>query len=287
MGTSSSSSGPKGQTPLLPSWATGNNNKPSQGQDQNSNSNGDTTKGGDSKKSSNQNTAAESNNQYYSLTTVKGSLKRIVNKRKGASFKSAGKSYVRKTGGHRSATLSSAMGVITGSNYLGFFSGAAKDGLEQTLRNFDLSNCIGKSTEEAFAKIANKIAPKGSTNDEAIARAAVMIAFDKVYEKFIENDKDINSLDHLDEETLGEIVIEFVSAYIFGKWVYEAGLALERNDLSESQVIDLENEMRVFVTGEVKSGLEKVDILSLDITAGEGHKVIEDIFDLAYSTLEK
>ena len=45
--------------------------------------------------------------------------------------------------------------------------------------------------------------------------------------------------------------------------------------------------MRVFVTGEVKSGLEKVDILSLDITAGEGHKVIEDIFDLAYSTLEK
>jgi SNF2 family DNA or RNA helicase len=43
------------------------------------------------------------------------------------------------------------------------------------------------------------------------------MAFDKLYEKFIENEKDINSLDHLDEETLKEIVIEFVSAYIFRK----------------------------------------------------------------------
>ena len=162
-----------------------------------------------------------------------------------------------------------------------------KEGLVQTLEKYDLSDCLGKSTEEAFAKIANKIAPIGSTNDEAISRLAVMMAFDKLYEKFIENDRDINSLDHLDEETLREIVIEFVSAYIFEKWVYEAGLALERNDLSESEAIDLENEMRVFVTGEVKSGLEKVNILTLDITEGEGHKVIEEIFDLAYSTLEK
>lgn len=269
MGTSSSSSGPKGQTPLLPSWAAGNGNKLSQDQAYNS--------------------VSDSNNinQNYNLTSVKGSLTRIVNNTNGATFKNAGRSYVRRTGGHRSATLSSKMGVATGSNYLGFFSSASRDGLAKTLEKYDLSDCLGKSTEEAFAKIANKIAPIGSTNDEAISRLAVMMAFDKLYEKFIENDKDINSLDHLDEETLREIVIEFVSAYIFEKWVYEAGLALERNDLSESEAIDLENEMRVFVTGEVKSGLEKVNILTLDITEGEGHKVIEEIFDLAYSTLEK
>lgn len=269
MGTSSSSSGPKGQTPLLPSWATGNGNKPSLDQGQNSDS--------------------ESNNniQYSNLTSVKGSLTRIVNKRKGATFKNAGKSYVKKTGGHRSATLSSKMGVATGSNYFGFFSSASKDGLAKTLEKYDLSDCLGKSTEEAFSKIANKIAPIGSTNDEAICRLAVMMAFNNLYEKFIENDKDINSLDHLDEDTMREIVIEFVSAYIFEKWVYEAGLALERNDKSESEVIELESEMRVLVKDEVKLGLEKVNILTLNFTEGEGHKVIEEIFDLAYSTLEK
>lgn len=285
MGTSSSSSGPKGQTPLLPSWATGNNKKPSHDQNHSTDSNGNANN--ESMVDDQENIVTKLNNQYYSLTSAKGSLKRIVNKRTGASFKNASKSYVRKTGGHKRATQSSAMGMTTGGNYLGFFTSAAKDGLEQTLTKYDLSDCLGKSTEEAFAKIANKIAPIGSTNDEAISRLAVMMALDKLYEKFIENDKDINSLDHLDEETLREIVIEYVSAYIFEKWVYEAGLALERNHLSESEAIDLENEMRVFVTGEVKSGLEKVNILSLDITEGEGHKVIEEIFDLAYSTLER
>jgi hypothetical protein len=72
--------------------------------------------------------------------------------------------------------------------------------------------------------------------------------------------------------------LNLLAHIFFEKWVYEAGLALERNDLSESEAIDLENDMRVFVTGEVKSGLEKVNILTLDFTEGEGHKVIEEIF---------
>src|SRR5690606_28044168 len=124
-------------------------------------------------------------------------------------------------------------------------------------------------------------------NDEAIARNAVMMAFDKLCQKLIENDQDITALDQLDEITLKETVIEFVSAYIFKKWVYEAGLALERNDLSESEAIALENEMKDFVTGEVKSGIGKMDVQTLDISQGEGKQVIQNIFDLAYSTLEK
>jgi hypothetical protein len=280
MGTSSSSSGPKGKTQLLPSWATGDNNM--QDQDQNSGMDGVPFKGNDSKEG-----IQHIHDPLYSLTGAKGVLKRIANNRTGANFKNAAKNYVRKTGGHKKATRASAMGVTTGTTYLGFFTGVAKDGLERTLRNYDLSDCIGKSTDEVLAKIANKIAPIGSTNDEAIARVAVMVAFDKLYEKLLENGQDINSLDHLDEETLRDVVIEYVSAYIFKKWVYEAGLALERNDLSESEAIELENEMRVFVTDEIRSGLAKIAILSFDITKGEGRKVVENIFDLAYSTLEK
>jgi len=91
----------------------------------------------------------------------------------------------------------------------------------------------------------------------------------------------------LDEATLKDTIIEFVSAYIFKKWVYEAGLALERNDLSESVAIELENEMKDFVIDEVRFSLKKIDIKTLDISRGEGKKIIQDIFDLAYSTLEK
>ncbi len=280
MGTSSSSSGPKGKTSLLPSWATGDNNM--QDQDQNSGMDGVAFTGNDFIKETHQ-----IQDPLYSLTSAKGVLKRIANNRKGVNFKKAAKNYVSKTGGHNKATRASVMGVTTGTNYLGFFTGVAKEGIDQTLRKYDLSDCIGKSTDEVLAKIANKISPIGATNDEAIARAAVMVAFDKLYEKFLDNGQDISSLDNLDEDTLRDVVIEFVSAYIFKKWVYEAGLALERNDLSESEAIELEDEMRVFVTDEIRSGLAKIDILSFDITKGKGRKVVENIFDLAYSTLEK
>jgi hypothetical protein len=286
MGTSSSGSGPKGRTPLLPNWATEGGDMPETSDDQNpeidlDSSNGDETRNGEQ--------ADNGINGSYAdtLTTAKGAIKRVVNGRSGATFKKAAKAYVKRTGGHKSATRSSSAGISAGGNYLGFFGGVASSGIEQTLRDYDLADCIGKSTEEVFANIANKIAPIGATNDEAIARTAVIMAFDKLCEKLIENDQDITALDQLNEETLKDTVIEFVSAYIFRKWVYEAGLALERNDLSEADAIELENEMKDFVVGEVRSSLGKMDIKTLDITQGEGKKVIQDIIDLTYSTLEK
>ncbi len=270
MGTSSSGSGPKGRTPLLPSWVTGDGDMPDQNDNQNSEM--DSPDGNSSDDSEHLDNNTTGNNYTDTLRTAKSAIKRIANKRNGATFKKAAKEYVKRTGGHRKATTASVVGISAGGNYLGFFGDVARGGLEKTLRDYDLADCIGKSTEEVFAKIVNKIAPSGATNDEAIARTAVIMAFDKLCEKLIESGQDVTALDQLDEETLKDTVIEFVSAYIFKKWVYEAGLALERNDLSEADAIELENEMKDFVVGEVRSSLGKMDIKTLDIAQGEGKK---------------
>lgn len=283
MGTSSSGSGPKGRTPLLPNWATGSGDIPDQDDDHNKETDSSLGNSNDDEHLNN----GIPNDYADTLRTVKGAIKRITNNRRGATFKKAAKDYVKRTGGHKKATLASSAGINAGGNYLRFFSDVASGGIEKTLRDLDLADCIGKSTEEVFARIANKIAPSGATNDEAIARTATMMAFDKLCERLIENEQDITTLDQLDEKTLNDTVIEFVSAFIFKKWVYEAGLALESNDLSEADAIELENEMKDFITYEVRSSLGKMDIKTLNITHGEGKKVIHDIFDLAYSTLEK
>ncbi len=284
MGTSSSGLGPKGRTPLLPNWATGGGQMPEKDDIQIQESD---SSAGDYSNDGEHSNYGTINDYADTLRTVKSAIKRISNNRNGTTFKKAAKDYIKRIGGHKKATLASGAGVSTGSHYLGFFGNVANRGLEQTLRDYDLTDCIGKSTEEVFAKVANKIAPTGATNDEAIARAAVMMAFDNLCEKFIERDQDIASLDQLDEETLKDAVIEFISAYIFKKWVYEAGLALERNDLSEVDAIELENEMKYFVAEEVRLSFGKMDIKTMDITQDGGKKVIQDIFDLAYSTLEK
>jgi hypothetical protein len=283
MGTSSSGSGPKGRTPLLPSWASVGGDVPYMKDDQNQetdSSEGDEVSDGEQADNGLKNDYADT------LATAKGAIKRVVNGRNGATFKKAARVYVKRTGGYKKATIASGAGISAGGKYLGFFGGVASSGIEQTLRAYGLADCIGRSTDEVLTKIANKIAPIGATNDEAIARSAVLVAFDKLCEKLLDKDRDITALDQLNEETLKETVIEFVSAYIFKKWVYEAGLALERNDLSEAEAIELEGEMKDFVVGEVRSSLGKMDIKALDINEGEGKKVIQEIFDLAYSTLE-
>ncbi|MCK8480978.1 Qat anti-phage system associated protein QatB [Psychroserpens algicola] len=280
MGTSASGTGPKGKTPLLPSWANSPDGSPEMEQDDEISQQVEDTPNVTSD-------SALDMIPSQKLTGTKSILTRISNGGGGSSFKTFAKSYIKSSGGSRAATKASIAGINVGRSYLGFLSGVSKDGFNETLQKYDLSDCVGKSSEEVMAKIADRIAPTGSTNDEAIARAAVMIAFDKLYEKILDSGKDINSLDSIDSETLSDTVIEFVSAYIFKKWVYEAGIALERNDLSESEAIKLENEMRFFIQDEVKNGFKKTDISKIDLAQGQGRKLIEDIFELAYSTLEK
>jgi hypothetical protein len=283
MGTSISGTGPKGKSPLLPSWANGTDDSSSSDDEQESQQDVNSGEGDVQDNTDNTSEIRYAN----SLQGAKSSIKRIANNRTGASFKRAVKSYLRSTGGHKNATKSSLSGIKTGGNYINFLGGVSQVGFKETLEKYDLTDCIGKSTEEVFAKIADKIAPIGSTNDESIARAAIMMAFDKLCERMIENNQDLDTLDKLDSETLKETVVEFVSAYIFKKWVYEAGIALEKNNLTETEAVELENEMRNFVRDEVKNGFKKMDMVTFDITEGDGKKMIEKIFNTAYSTLEK
>lgn len=293
MGTSASNGGPKKNTALLPTWAT-NPDSGDIGQNE-----GDSAGNNDNSETEKPDNADVNNNQAEKIlnsdtsaitgnwAAAKGALSRYAKGTGGSSLGKAASSYVRTLGGSSKATKASAKGISTGGIYVNFISGVSSNGFQETLRQYGLADCIGKSSEEVLAKIADRIAPIGSTNDEAIARNAVLISLDALYEKLLNEGKDIDALGSLDEETLKDSVEEFVSTYIFKKWVYEVGLAIEKNELTEKEAIDLEKEIKVFVRDEVKSSLKDKDIIKLNLSAGEGKKMIENIFELAYSTIEK
>lgn len=279
MGTSASSTGPKGSSRLLPSWAEASIDTPAVDDSEVIEPSTDDSSEGE-----------ETNTEHIptqKLSGTKSILTRITNGVKGSSFKNFAKSYIKSSGGSKAVTKASVAGISVGASYIGFLNEVSREGFNDTLEKYDLSDCIGKTGEEVIARIADRIAPIGSTNDESIARVAVMMAFDRLYEKILDSGKDIDELDNINSEMLTDTVIEFVSAYIFKKWVYEAGISLERNDLTEVEALELENEMRVFIRDEVNNEIRKKEVTELDLTQGEGRKLIENIFELAYSTLEK
>lgn len=282
MGTSASNNGPKKNSSLLPSWASSLENTSNDDKSQNGN-NDKPIDSNDSQTSDNSNESAITGN----WAAAKGALSRYARGTNGSSLRKASQSYVKTLGGSSKATKSAVKGIATGGIFLNFVSNISTNGFVKTLEKFGLSDCIGKSSEEVLAKIADRIAPIGSTNDEAIARDATLETLDFLYEKLLEEGKELDSLESLDEQTMKDSVGEYISTYIYKKWLYEVGLAIEKNELTEKEAVALEKEIKEFVRDETKSALREKNILTLNLSEGDGKKIIENIFELAYSTISK
>jgi hypothetical protein len=295
MGTSSSNGGPSGKTSLVPSWYGGGAGD--SGQQAADGGVAGSNPGSGDQNNSDQGQGPNQANQPVAIPTTSGNWKdakiaftRYSKNTGGSNIRKAAKSYVRTLGGSRGATRSASRGVTSGRglvSFLGSVSAPGGGGLSQTLTQLGLTAFIGKSSEETLAKIADAIAPTGATNDEAIARDAILGTLDSLYSKILENGGDINALESLTPEMIKDTVIEYVSVYIFKKWVYELGLAVEKNTVTEKQAIEMEIEIKDFINAEVKLSLQGKTVKQFDLNDSSNQQIIETIFQTAYSTLEQ
>jgi hypothetical protein len=295
MGTSASNGGPKGSPPLLPDWYNpspldkDNQNAP---QDGNNDSDGENDSSNDND-SSNNDSQNQNNSDNETLTNrstdwgkSKGALTRIAKSTSGSSIQKAGRKYVSGLGGRRGATRAASQGRITGGNYASFLGSIASGGISNALQNLNLDNLVGRSSEEICVAIVDAIAPTGSTNDEAIARDALISTLDSLYNKLQENGSDFTNVDSLSLDQIKETLIEYVSNYVFNKWMYELGSAIEKGSVTESDAINLETEVKDLIFIETFERYRDVPVETFNISARSNNAMIEEIFQTAYSILE-
>jgi hypothetical protein len=214
---------------------------------------------------------------------------RYLTNRTPGNLRSAGKSYMRNLGGATSASRSAATGVSAGSrlaSFLGTVSVPTGGGLNQTLSSIGLGAHTGQPPEFLLAKIADSIAPVGATSDEAIAREAVMSTLDWLYTDIVDAGGDITAFETLTAVRIREVVIEYTSCYIYKKWVYELGIAIEKKAVSEQEAIKMEIDIREYIRVEVRTKFQDLTPQQLDLTNPNNQATIEYIFQLAYRTLE-
>lgn len=282
MGTSASNGGPRGNPPLLPDWYTDNNTNPVPAP-------GDGNSQADDQKHQNTPIQDASTKPVLAPTTsnwgqAKGALTRLSNGTSGSSRQKASRNYVKSLGGSGGATKAAAQGVRTGTIYGGFLGSLSSSGVTNAFTNLGLQDLIGKSVEEVCAGIVNAIAPNGATNDEAIAREALIETIDTLYTKLLENDDEVNALNNLTPELIKETLIDYVGNFIFTKWMYELGNAIEKGNISEREAIKLEKEVRGFIITETVEKYKDISIVeNLD---DRTEVIIEEIFETAYSILE-
>lgn len=282
MGTSSSFKGPKKNTPLLPSWADDNDsdsNDDNASQDDNQNSDAD----------KNDQDKAEDTGDIPNLTgnwgSAKSSLSRLANNKGVSSAKGAARSYVRAMGGAKGASRSARQGKNAAAAFGGFISSVVRNGLGNTLEQLGLQSSVGQSAEYIFSRIADAIAPAGGTNEEIIARKAVLESLGNLYEKYVETDN-LTRLESLSIEEVQDSLLHCIQSYIYQRWLHELGLTIEKKEISENEALSLEGEIKELITETVKYDFKDYDVLRLDFKSGEGKRMMDKIYDEAYSLLE-
>ncbi len=274
MGTSNSNEGPQRGTPLLPSWAPSPEPFPPP----------DDKK--DPKKKGPPVAPLTIPRQTGDWGRARADLSRYANDGRQGSLRQATRSYVRASGGAGGARASAIAGRSTVSRFGSFLSSAVTRGVQRTLHDLGLDAVVGEPLEIVFAAIADKIAPSGALNEEAIARKAVLDTMADLLDELSGSKQAIEQLESLDKKSVEGLITKCVSAYVFERWLHELGLVLEKKVISETKILKLESSIKSFIESAVKCDFQKFDILHSDLMSGAGRRLIDRIFEEAYSALE-
>ncbi len=293
MGTSKSNPGIR-PTPLLPSWAPSppesDENPPDsddQAQDSDNQSDDDGNEQGES--SQNGNTPEVNPTGDWS-----GAKRRMTNfarssdsRARGRALRGAAKAYVRGSGGSRTAAKSAIHGKAVGVRLGGVLSGISSEGVGGTFEKLGLGSLDNLSVEAAFNKLAQHLCSNGATIEESVANVAAITALSQLYEDFDLENNNLDNLDSLSADQVNEIIQCYVSAYIYERWLHELGASIEgKEDISTSNVVSLEEEVKEFVTSSISLEFGDADLTQVDFEQGEGRDILENIFQQAYEQIE-
>lgn len=291
MGTSNSYGGPKDTSRLLPSWARQSsdmdssltdNNIPTddEGREQNTPENDDFNDQG----TQNLNNVSRPQGKWKYAKNV---MSRYASKGSGQGGPArAGRAYIRAEGGAQKAAQSVKSGKTTARKLATFFTTTARSDISQGLNSIGLGHLIGKDVDTVFSGLIDALLDNGVNFDENIAREAIEGALTSFYEQCSEN-QNFESLEHLTPEQLKRAIENFVSGYIYKRWLQELGNCIERKAVSETEAVKLEVEVKIYVRDLVNLELDSRNILSIDWNGDEGRQIVDSLYEDAYSLIEE
>lgn len=261
MGTSTSYSGPTGYNPLLPDWAQ----EPDDDQEESENQTDDIT-------------------PEVDWGQPKRNLSNYLNDRDPTYLRRSISNFVKAGGGAKGSTKSSLPGRNTLRGLGNFLSSASSD-FKETFRELGI-DFTGKDSTEIVSQLVDSICRSTNTREEAIARdAAVDVLYD-VFEHLDDSENDLDSIDSLDENTISDIIVKYVSTYVYKKFMQLLAQRVEKNEVSSSEVIEIEWEIKTLIQAKAQGVFISKNINEIDWKGNEGIQITNNIFNDVYQILE-
>ncbi|MHB8644379.1 MAG: Qat anti-phage system associated protein QatB [Thermomicrobiales bacterium] len=277
MGTSSSYAGPKGRQTLLPPWA-----------DLPPDDDTDTPRD-----------SADTGREPASITAVppdvswrspKTIISRLGHTTVGgtasiARLRTLGRSYVRASGGARTAAAAAISGRAATARLGGVFAAGIRDGFAVTVERLDLGILIGQDAETVLVEFIGLLAPDGASVEEAAARRAIIETLDEVFVTYGVETDGLDALDRLNAEALAEIVTLSMVNYVNARLQFELVNRLEAGRMPEADANRLMGEIRGFIRETVRYDFANVDVVSVDWEGPEGQQFVARVYEAGYALL--
>lgn len=189
--------------------------------------------------------------------------------------------YIKAHGGSKSISRSSSGGVITIIGLGNFIKDASNQGFQETLDNYKI-DYHNKSTKEVLNDLINIIAPPPNTKEDSIARKALILTMEILYDLLEKEEVDMDSIDKLDASTLNIIIPVYIENYIYQKLINDLGSRIETSSKTSSDAVRIEKDLKEYIHSKVEIAFKERDITNYEFS----RQAITSLFNQCYTVME-
>lgn len=226
-------------------------------------------------KSPNENTVSDNN---VSWQTAKTSMSKIASGKSSSSVNKAISNYIKAHGGAKSASKTAKSGIRTVLSLGNFINNVSSQGFKQTLENYKI-DYTDKSAKDVLSELINHLAPSPITKEDSIARKALIVTMEILYE-LIENEN--LEIDRIDHKTFNFIIPKYIECYIYERIINDLGSRIETASLNSIQARKIEQEIKDYINSKVDIAFKGKDFEKMSFTKNE----VESLYNQCYTIME-
>lgn len=224
--------------------------------------------------------------RYSSWRGAKNSMSKYASGNGGENGKrKAVSNYVKGYGGSRNAAKSAKSAIRTTINIGDFFNSVSKKGIVQVLQDYNIQT-EGRKPKEILNDIVNQLAPAPDSNENAIARKALINTMSVIYDKFEDEKKDISLLDTTDSNISSMLINKYFETFIYERLINEMGSRIEKKAESSAAAERIEKDLKEYIESKVSTTLKDKPLSIINSQTKNVYKLVEGLYQQCYKVLE-
>lgn len=191
--------------------------------------------------------------------------------------------HIKAYGGSRAASKTARAGINTVIGLGNFVSKASSSSFKSVLEEYKI-DYENKSPREVLNELTNLIAPIPVTKDDSIARKALIVTLEYIYEMF---DKENIDYDSIDENSINLMVPNFIENYIYERIISDLGSRIEFNSESSQDAMNTETELKEYINAKVDIAFKGKDFTKIDFNDSTTKNEVESLINQCYTLMEE